>query len=100
LVYPEYEAARVQVLTPPPDIDVTVTPVASALAKSTSRSPTCWGETASEVVLAPALKTNDPTADTLAGLVAALIGRASRDPNARLKRRTNADADAIAGAHV
>ena len=48
--------------TPPPLIDVTVCPVVSTLAKTTSTSPTVWGDTAKVVMAVPDLEVKLPTA--------------------------------------
>ena len=66
--YPEYgPTTRVQVPTPPPETDETVTVDESALTARTRRSPECCGDTASEVVPVAALNPRAPTAVMVPG---------------------------------
>src|ERR1019366_8502265 len=73
-------------------------PVASSLAKSTSRSPTCCGDSAIEVVLVPALKARVPTAEMLA--VAAPEDSGAPTLSAKLEIIVATKAAAIIDVHV
>lgn len=66
---------------------------ASGFAKSTSKSPTCCGDTDNDVVSFPALKARVPT-------TAAPAASALTKPDSELQTRTAAKLDARTDAHL